>query len=325
MQLRLALAELAARHSLDRAGMERLQALAKPHIDPLMLQQPLARAMAVLAALLGGLGLVFWVAANWDSLGRVGRFGLLQAVVAVMGIAAAWRPGARAPLGLVALLGMGGLFAYFGQTYQTGADPWQLFARWAALALPLCLGVRSDWLWTPWACVAVAAISLCVHAYTEHDWRVTSADLPVHLVGWAVAAVVVVLLSPPLRRYSGAGSNSLRTALSLAVVAVTITALGGLVHHAVAPQFWLGLLVLVVAALGLCLPRLFDLFGLSALALGINALLVAAVARWLFESSGGDAIGRLLALGLLAACLLAATVAGILRLNRRWLSRQAQS
>ena len=47
-------------------------------------------------------------------------------------------------LGLLALLGIGGLFAYFGQTHQTGADPWQLFALWAALVLPLrlaCVGV----------------------------------------------------------------------------------------------------------------------------------------------------------------------------------------
>ena len=83
-----------------------------------------------------------------------------------MAVGAAWRPAARAPLALLALLGIGGLFAYFGQTYQTGADPWQLFAWWAALALPLCLGVRSDVLWAPWAAVAVGAISLWVHAHT---------------------------------------------------------------------------------------------------------------------------------------------------------------
>ena len=45
--------------------------------------------------------------------------------------------GLPVPMGLLAMLGMGALFAYFGQTYQTGADPWQLFALWAALSLPL--------------------------------------------------------------------------------------------------------------------------------------------------------------------------------------------
>ena len=72
---------------------------------------------------------------------------------------ALWRPALRAPLALLAFLGTGGLFAYFGQTYQTGADAWQLFALWGALALPLCLGARSDALWAPWALVVMTAIS----------------------------------------------------------------------------------------------------------------------------------------------------------------------
>lgn len=318
MDLRSALAELATIHQLDAPRRLRLLALADALCEPALLQRTLTRALAVLAAVLGGLGLIFWVAANWDSLSRFARFGLLQAGVVVMAIGAAWRPGARVPLGLVALLGIGGLFAYFGQTYQTGADPWQLFALWSALALPLCLGVRSDVLWAPWALVTVGAVSLWVHAHTEHSWRVEATDLPVHLVGWAAAFVVVLTLGPHLRRFTGAGIGSWRTAITLAVVALTITALGGLLHPSVAPHFWLGLLLLVVAALGSCAPRHFDLYGLSALALGINGLLVAGLARWLFEANGGgDVIGKLFLLGLVAAGLLAATVAGILRLVRR--------
>ena len=40
--------------------------------------------MAVLAAALGGLGIIFWIAANWSDFGRAGRFGLLQALVLIM-------------------------------------------------------------------------------------------------------------------------------------------------------------------------------------------------------------------------------------------------
>ena len=32
-------------------------------------------------------------------------------------------------MALLAMLNIGGLFAFFGQTFQTGADPWQLFAE----------------------------------------------------------------------------------------------------------------------------------------------------------------------------------------------------
>ena len=60
---------------------------------------------------------------------------------------------------------------------------WQLFAVWAALALPLCLAARSDVLWAPWALVAMTGISLWVHAHTGHRWRVQPDDLAAHLLG----------------------------------------------------------------------------------------------------------------------------------------------
>ena len=83
----------------------------------------------------------------------------LLAAAAVAVLAAAARPALRVPGALAALLATGALFAYFGQTYQTGADPWQLFALWALLTLPLALAARSDALWLPWCLVAMAAPS----------------------------------------------------------------------------------------------------------------------------------------------------------------------
>ena len=115
MDLRLGLYELAAEHRLDAKACEKLERLAGLHDEPAALSRWLPRGIAVLAAALGGLGIVFWIAANWDTLGRFGRFALLQAVVLVMCAGALWRPAARAPLGLLALLAIGGLFAYFGQ------------------------------------------------------------------------------------------------------------------------------------------------------------------------------------------------------------------
>src|SRR5256714_11040396 len=159
-----------------------------------------SRLAALAAATLGGLGVILWIAANWDTLGRFGRFALLQGIVVVMCAGALARPAARAPLALLALFAIGGLFAYFGQTYQTGADAWQLFAWWAVLALPLCLGVRSDLLWAPWALVAMSAVSLWVQAHTGHRWRVQPDDLVAHLLGGPAAGPVLAMLSGPARR-----------------------------------------------------------------------------------------------------------------------------
>jgi uncharacterized membrane protein len=287
--------------------------------EPAALAHWLPRGVAVLAAALGGLGLVMWIAANWETLGRFGRFGLLQALVLATGVGAALRPQARAPLGLLALLGMGALFAYFGQTYQTGADAWQLFALWAALALPLCLGARSDVLWAPWALVAMTAIALWTHTHTGHRWSVEPQQLSVHLVAWAVALLMVGAVCPALQRFSGAGVWAFRTAVVLAVLAFTGTALGALFHKTVGPHYALGVLLLGASAAALSTRRGFDVMALSVVALGLNALLVCGLVRWLGEHApDGDWIGRLFLIGLFAAGLLSASVSAILKLGRRY-------
>lgn len=284
--------------------------------EPTVLAHWLPRGLAVLAAALLGFGLVMWVAANWETLGRFGRFALLMGLVGVMGTGAAFRPGARAPLALLAMLGIGALFAYFGQTYQTGADPWQLFALWAVLALPLCLGARSDVLWAPWALVVVTAISLWTHAHLGHRWRVQPEDLRTHALAWLLAVLLVGWLSRPLQRFTGAGVWSLRTAATLAVVMTSATALGGLFHDTVAPHYLLALLVLAGAAGLSCLRAAFDVFVLSAVALSLNTLLVAGLSRLLFDGHRGDPVGALLLIGLVAAGLLAASVSAILKLSK---------
>lgn len=318
MNTRQSLYALAAQHRLDNTQTRQLVQLSGLNHEPVALAPWLPRGVAVLAAALGGLGVVMWIAANWETLGRMGRFGLLQALVLAAGMGAALRPAARAPLGLLALLGIGALFAYFGQTYQTGADPWQLFALWGVLALPLCLGARSDVLWAPWALVMMTAISLWTHTHSGHRWSVEPQQLNVHLLAWAAALTLVGGLSQGLQRYTGAGVWAFRTAVTLAVVAFTLTAMGGLFYKTVGPQYALGVLLLAASAGALCDRRMFDIFAISAVALGLNALLVGGLVRWLSESGQhGDWIGRLLLIGLFAAGVLSASVSSILKLSRR--------
>jgi uncharacterized membrane protein len=325
MDLRQQLYVCAAAHRLDAAATTELERLAGLGAAPSALAHRLAVALAVLAAALLGLGLVFWVAAHWDTLGRGGRFALLQGTLAVMALGAVLRPTARVPLALLVLLATGALFAYFGQTYQTGADAWQLFALWAALTLPLALGLRSDVLWTPWALVAMTAVALWVQTHTGHGWRAEAHDLPAHAVAWALAMGIVMGLSPVFGGRTGAGVWAWRTALTLAVVLIGASALSALFQTRLAAHYPLGVLVLAAMAAVLALgpARGFDIFGLSAAALALNVLLFAGLARWLFDGGGGgDPLGRMLMLGLLAAGMLAATVSLILRLHR---ARQAQA
>jgi len=318
MDLRAALSDIAVEHRLDAAAMRRLEELAGVRAEPVTLAAWLPRGVAVLAAALGGLGVVFWIAANWQTLGRFGRFALLEGFILVMCAGALWRPAARAPLGLLALLAIGALFAYFGQTYQTGADPWQLFAAWAVLALPLCVAARSDVLWAPWALVVMTGISLWVQAHTGHRWRVRPDDLVVHLLGWLSALVLIGVLSAPMRRQTGAGVWAQRMALTLAVAMIASTAVAGLVGGNAALHYVFGLAVLALAAVVLARPESFEIFGLSAVALGLDALLIGGLAYLMLRHASGDGwILALLVTGLVAAALMAATVSLLLRLARR--------
>ena len=318
MNTRLALYDLARQHGLAAEAAQSLLGSGGLNDEPAALQRWFWRAVAILAASLVGLGIILWLAANWETLGRMGRFALLQATILLACIGAAWQPRLRMPLGLLALFGIGGLLSYFGLTYQTGADPWQLFVLWAVLALPLCMGTRSDVLWAPWALVAMTGLSLWVHAHTAHTWRVERQDLGTFALAWGAAALLVLALSSALARWTGAGIWAMRTAATLGVITVTLSAVWSLFSKDIAPQFTLAIVLFTAAAVLLSQRRCFDVFVLSAVGLGLNTILVGGLARLLLEGGGSDPILKLLLLGAVAAALLAASVSAITRLAARF-------
>jgi len=319
MNLRLVLFEWAARQGLGAAASRRVQDLAAFGAEPDRLRPGLARGVAVLAAALAGFALVMWVAANWATFGRFGRFALLQGALAVLGVGAwAW-PAARAALGLAALFAIGALFALFGQTYQTGADPWQLFALWALLALPLCLGVRSDVTWTPWVVVAMAAISLWAATHTGlRVWRgLDGTATTVHLAAWAMSLLLVLLTGPAWRGHTGAGPWALRSAITLAAFGIGLSALVGLFGDAVDPLYPLGLLLAGSAVWGLSRRAAFDVYALSAVVLAFDTLLVCGLGRLLFHDGDAEPISASLLISVAAAGLLGVSVRWVMRVHRR--------
>ncbi len=66
---------------------------------------------------------------------------------------------------LTGVLVLGALLALFGQTFQTGADPWQLFATWAMLISPLVLFSRSEVLWVFWVLLLNTAMGLYLQVH----------------------------------------------------------------------------------------------------------------------------------------------------------------
>lgn len=114
------------------------------------------------------ISLIFFFAYNWDVMGRFAQFGLVEMLI-VMALACYWisgrRWGAESQYGGVSLLMasilLGALLALYGQTYQTGADTWQLFANWAILILPWVVIARFAALWIIW--IALCNVSIILY------------------------------------------------------------------------------------------------------------------------------------------------------------------
>ena len=123
----------------------------------------LDRLLVVAGALLVAVAVIFFVAFNWQAMGRFAKLGMLEALVllpaayALVSGAQALR--ARAAL-LFTVLILGGLLALVGQTYQTGADNYELFVAWALLALPWVLAGRWPPLWALWWTLVNLALAL---------------------------------------------------------------------------------------------------------------------------------------------------------------------
>ncbi|MBT2773031.1 DUF2157 domain-containing protein [Halomonas sp. ISL-60] len=137
---------------------------------------PSARAWTVfidrLLLWLGGLALafavLFFVAYNWAEMGRWLRFGVVQAAIVLAIGVAVWGKASptvkRVALTAASLL-VGVLLALFGQVYQTGADPWQLFFSWAVLTLPWVWVARFELLWVLWLGLLNLAVGLYLRTW----------------------------------------------------------------------------------------------------------------------------------------------------------------
>ena len=110
-----------------------------------------------------GAGVIFFVAANWQDYGVVGRFVLLQSAFAACVVLAWVRPPPHAVGNgalVMATLLVGALLALFGQSYQTGADVFELFLAWTMLALPFAFAAQSGAVWAVWWVVANIGLAL---------------------------------------------------------------------------------------------------------------------------------------------------------------------
>lgn len=126
---------------------------------------------------LGGLALafavMFFIAFNWEELGRFAKFGMVAALM-ILAILSYCKFGEESATGkvsmLVATILLGGMLSLYGQTYQTGADSWQLFFTWALLMLPWAIIGRFPVIWILWVLLINISIVLYYQTFQNVVW-----------------------------------------------------------------------------------------------------------------------------------------------------------
>ena len=130
------------------------------------------KVLLIIGAVALVLSLVFFIAYNWQNMGKIGKFALVEGALVItiaLYVALSFRQLKqnsqrlqliRQLLLLIASIITGSLLALFGQVYQTGADTWQLFFGWAVLITPWVMIGRFPALWLLWLGLINACLAL---------------------------------------------------------------------------------------------------------------------------------------------------------------------
>jgi uncharacterized membrane protein len=154
---------LAKFYSLDEQGVESMLNIAGARPSRAEGRHFLANCLRIAGVLSLAAGLVFFVAANWSEIAVFGRFALIELMLMACAVVAFHKPPpafvGRGAL-FLAFIATGALLALFGQTYQTGADVYELFLTWTLLGLPLAIVARWSVTSAAWVLVLNTALLL---------------------------------------------------------------------------------------------------------------------------------------------------------------------
>jgi uncharacterized membrane protein len=261
-------------------------------------------------------GVIIFFAYNWNGLHRYGKFALAETLFAAA-LFAAWHFGSERPAGKAALLSAsmltGALLALVGQTYQTGADTFELFAAWAALILPWVLVARFAPLWLLWVGLLNASVVLYFQA---RSWGLLGLLFGTAGMLWASFGLNVVALTAwEFSRARGIPWLNRWGARALAVLtggfATTLGMLAIFESRSFGPGAFLAYLAWLAAMYVYYRLRAFDVFMLAGGALSAIVVITAFLAERILKH--GDA-GAFLFIGLVIIGLSAAAAWWIRRM-----------
>ncbi len=154
---------------IDAANIDQAIKVAQANHSPQQWQTFISQLLLWLGLTAIAIGTIFFFAYNWGDLSTFQKFALIQGLLLITAFSySQTEPQSNfstAILFFMAIL-IGSLFALFGQTYQTGKDPWQLFLLWTLFITPLALTSKSSSLWLLW--LGLANLTLFLYFETRH-------------------------------------------------------------------------------------------------------------------------------------------------------------
>jgi uncharacterized membrane protein len=336
--------ELVAHYQLPPAQIERAMALARAKPSSEETRQFVVRGLLLAGVLSLAAGVVFFVAANWHELRILGRFVLLEGLLVATLALAFWRPPPRA-IGQYALLGAfmiaGALLALFGQTYQTGANVYELFLTWALLGVPLVIAGQWRALWAAWILVLNLALGLFCGLRPETGvfrmlfdgaWATPTLLLIAMLANLALWAIAELLHARANRakHFAPLAHNAVRRLLlASAIVFATWAGLAAINGFGPYPQRHDGLSALWVFAALVAIGvytwrRRADVFPLALVAASGIVLVMFAIIE---NASSGDAGFMAMAFVIAAWLIISSSVSArvILKLMRSWRNEEIEA
>lgn len=278
-------------------------------------------------------GIIFLVAFNWQQLGLYGRFAVVE-IPLLLALAAAWVKGTERLSGrlalILAVLLTGALLALFGQTYQTGADVYELFLGWTVLALPWIIACRYAPAWALWILLVNLAALLFAFAAGQQPslfWLFASRR---GLTVWTVPLLLNIAAYCALevlreRKAWGFGERWLtRGTVAIAMAFGTLVAIIAIVEFRASSTFdnAVPALLFIAASAGLggyAYKRREDLFVFAVLALAWVVTTTTLLGKILFQHEPNAVTLFLIAIYVIGAS--SAAVAGISRIGSAWKSR----
>ena len=295
------------------------------------------KALLIIGAIALALSLVFFIAYNWQNMGKMGKFALVEGALVItiaLYITLSFKRQfqlIQQLLLLIASIITGSLLALFGQVYQTGADTWQLFTGWALLITPWVIIARFPALWLLWLGLINTGLTLYLDlidlSFINGIYQRIAQVATLVLINFIVFTISIISIENQTRQptdiHTNANSsinskinNQTKSSLHWSTYIVGLLSTGFITYLAIIPVFentnHLATLITVVSWLGWCSfmfwrfrQRHVDLLMLTYLSFSIVVVVMFWVGEWLLDDFevGGFLTLALLLIGMSSAAV----------------------